>query len=279
LTHVARCFRWPVLGLVAVALLVGGSSLAGAAGRRAGSGRVAAPGIGSEITALRTEYSDTFQTTSGHFTTTLATHSVNYRDARGSWQPIGADLVPSLGGGWASGPNRFSATFKAMAGAGLAELTAGGVSFTLAPEGAAPSIASAAGREVSYAAAFPHVDLSYAAEPDSVKETLLLSSPSAPTVYRFLLQPLGGARLSVMQASDGGWVFSRADLGSPVFRLDQPFAIDGVGSTPTGQTPMTMAIVASGTGFAVTLSLSRDWLTDPARKFPVAIDPSVSSNC
>lgn len=231
-----------------------------------------------EVPALRSRTADTFRNADGSFTTTVSSHSVNYKDSAGMWQPIGVNLVPSVQAGyaWANGANRFKVDFKSSATSDFARLEIGGVPVALSLIGATAAAGRAAGSGFAYDSVLPGVDLRYDVTSDDVKESLVLHDASAPTDYRFRLRPLGPP-LQAEEQFDGSWVFRASAKGPVLFALAAPSATDASGAAPLGQGRVSMSVQQSGGAFTVDVAVDKAWLQDPARQFPVTVDPSVST--
>lgn len=126
----------------------------------------------------------TLATNDGFVTEVYAT-SINFIDGKGNWQPIDDTLV-------AAGVQGFSHKNKANGYTVLLpdslsrpirfSVPAGSVDIQLA--GAAGRISSA-GSTASYSDAFTDTAVAYDAEPDSLKETLSLSTALAPTTFSY----------------------------------------------------------------------------------------------
>ncbi len=231
------------------------------------------------------ETADTVLNDDGSFTASLYTGDVNYRDDKDQWKDIGQDLSPSDAPGyaWTTGPNRFSAEFKAVLGDDFLRLDAGGNTFTASLDGALPVPGVAVGAEVTYAGALPHVSLAYHALPDEVREYLSLLDPLAQSSFRFILTPPKDVKVVPEELSDGSWAFHVAPEGAPAFILAAPQATDSSGisednpdgENPDGEPHASMTVTEVKGGFAVDLAIDEAWLKDPQRVFPVTLDPTI----
>ncbi|MBR7829703.1 hypothetical protein KDK95_25580 [Actinospica sp. MGRD01-02] len=155
----------------------------------------------------------------------------------------------------------------------LATLTvASGESIAWSLQGAASVAASEAGSTVTYPSILPDTDLSLSSESSGVKESLVLSSASAPNSWTF---PLTLTGLSLNQASDGTWQLLDAS-GAVAATLASPFALDS-SNTAAGESQGVTYSLATVDGVEqLTMTLSSSWLEDPTRVFPVTVDPTIT---
>ncbi|MDP9386714.1 MAG: PA14 domain-containing protein [Actinomycetota bacterium] len=223
------------------------------------------------MVARRTERSKTFATdVAGRFRTTTYPGPVHFRDEAGKWQTIDTDLV-------ANGAGRL----QAKAGARGVDLAAradddavvrlsldGDHSVAFAVEGAQAVTGQVAKNKLTYRAIRPGVDIELVALPNGVKDDLVLHSTAAPATYRFPLRLQG---LTARVTPDGG-VEYRDATGAVRVATPRPFMEDErrqrsyaasyrLDTDPQGAT-------------VLELSVERAWLDDPARAYPVRIDPT-----
>lgn len=184
-----------------------------------------------ELVERRTASSKTFARDDGSFTTTLFAAPVHYQ-AGDQWREIDTTLVESEEPGYAlrTKANGFAVQFKDSAAEDFlrVDTDAGAFDFSLD----SPAMARGTKRSeraVAYPAVLPGVDLEYDLTNEGVKETLVLQSASAPTRYRFYLDP-PSEQVSVRKDADGGFSFTVPPAGAPLMRLLPPRATD----TPQG---------------------------------------------
>ncbi|MFN8037137.1 MAG: DNRLRE domain-containing protein [Acidimicrobiia bacterium] len=150
------------------------------------------------------------------------------------------------------------------------------VGFSLA--GATPTKATASKSQVSFAKAAGGADLSYEVRPDGVKETITLAkAPLAPVSWVF---PLVLSGVAVRVEADGSIGFHDATdaLVASVpqgvmweYRSDAEVQ-QAPATNPLQPVAITLTDTPSGPGLVVTPDLA--WLQDPARRYPVTIDPT-----
>ncbi len=241
-----------------------------------------------ELTALRTLSSKTYQLADGKREWVGYAEPIHYLDASGAYQEIDNRLVreeKNLQGTdylYRNAANAFTVRFGANAGASpLVRLDYRGtaIAFGLVGAGAAAVTETAAlGSEalsaltygeplVAYAQVYPGVDLFYQPTSSGVKEYLVLRGPQAPSEFRFLFTLAG----LIPQETEGGLSFLD-DKGEALFYLKEPWALDEKGALSE---KLDYRLSKSKEGYELTLALPEAYLRDPARLFPVIIDPSL----
>ena len=213
---------------------------------------------------------------------------VNFKAADGSWQPIDTRLVADGKAGTVNRAGPFSAHFgNDAAAASLVQIESpqGSVSFHLngaqtasdavtAPSTQATGAVSGDGSDtLTYAGALPGVDVRYQVLMHAVKEAIVLNHAlSANTLpeFRFAVTAKG---LTASTATDGTVQFADAK-GVVAFAMAPGQAYDANGES----TSVSYTLVPSSDPNVSELSVSIDakWLGDPARVYPVTIDPSLS---
>lgn len=228
-----------------------------------------------ELVDERTAKTRTFLLPDGTRRMEIFTGPVHYR-AGSRWEAIDNTLV-------ASDRERFAVQNRA-----------GGYRLLLPQDaGSAPVRVEADGAWVSFAAAGvdgapqvrantatlagglgPDTRLEYAALNQGVKETIVLSAPPvAPPVYTFEVQT--SPELTPALTGDGGLEFTDAS-GEVVFASPAPFMTDSAEPEPAFSDAVTYALVRAGEAWTLTLTPDPGWLTDPARVYPVAVDPTLT---
>ena len=223
-------------------------------------------------------YDRTYANPDGNLTTEVSSEPVNYRRPDGSWSPIDTRLVRDGGAtpGWRNGADAVATRLAPRADAPeLARLTLDAdhvVAFGLAGAGGVAGRAS--GDTVSYAEALQDVDLRLETVGGGLKEVLVLRSPKAPRSFVFPLR-LTGLTAAVR---DGQVVLTdaagqRRAVIPPGFMTDSSAAAAG----PATSTGVAYRLVEAGGQPALRVTLDASWLDDPARKYPVLVDPTVTS--
>ncbi|QGN59554.1 DNRLRE domain-containing protein [Nostocoides sp. HKS02] len=147
------------------------------------------------------------------------------------------------------------------------------------------------GTTATYTAVKPGVDLVVDARRTGFEEHLVVASRAAlagltegttagaPVSWQIPVKTNG---LTARPEQDGSVSFVAAD-GTVASKLTAPVAFDATVDPHTGDhpnvSPVAMTVTQQGNGRAVlTLTPDQGWLSDPARVFPVTIDPTYASN-
>jgi RHS repeat-associated protein len=231
-----------------------------------------------ELSGRRGAHERVFANTDGTETTEFSAAPVNYRRSDGTWAPIDERLLPAgtdpAAAGWRNAADSVGVRVAPRADApqlARVSLDAGhAVGFGLA--GAKPVRGRVDGGSVTYPSVVPGVDARLDVQGGGVKETLVLASPDAPRSFTFPLS-LTGLNAQVT----GGQVVLSDAAGQRRATIPAGFMTDSSedGTTSAG---VTYSLVNEDSGPALRVDLDEKWLTDPARKYPVRVDPSVASD-
>ncbi|MDI1461343.1 ricin-type beta-trefoil lectin domain protein [Catellatospora sp. KI3] len=221
-----------------------------------------------------TETSDLFRNADGTYSRKIFSDPVNFRDAKGAWRAIDRSLV-RVGNRFTqkAAPTDVSMAVSA-ADPKLVTMNLGrgqGVSYGLAGAADVPGAADA--NEVVYRSVQPGVDLRVEILADGYKDTLVLESRSAPSEFVFPLRLQG---LTAALAADGSVVFTDAE-GREQASIPAGFMYDSK-LDPSGDfttsTAVAYELITVDGAPALKVTADRAWLDDPARVYPVSIDPS-----
>ncbi|MFR9725136.1 DNRLRE domain-containing protein [Streptomyces sp. MS19] len=233
-----------------------------------------------ELPEERDEQSRTFLNTDGTYTTRYYNEPVNYDIGADGWAPIDPTLArASTGEAWSTESTEAPIAFAARADEQplvRMELDAGhAVGYAL--DGAAPVPGTVDGPLITYRGVGPDADIEFIGGNDSVKETLVLNSPEAPSEWRFPLHLTG---LTAVQDETGGIAFvdpeEQAHAYMPTGWMEDAATDErsGDGAISGG---VAYALGEDTSGMQVlTVTLDEEWLTAPERVFPVRVDPSVT---
>jgi RHS repeat-associated protein len=176
-----------------------------------------------------------------------------------------------------------------------------------------PKTDGGGGNQIRYPEPYPGVTLEYEVLADGIKETLVLANANTPPHYVFTLQSLTEQPVEAQEQPDGSWAFYVQPNAGPVFTIDAPFAVDASpegteapvvrrnasiriapfeqidpGPLPLPDPPPNVVVpvplppnpdttvVSAGGAFLIDLAIDPVWLQDPARVFPVRVDPTVT---
>ncbi|WP_443072995.1 hypothetical protein [Streptomyces sp. NBC_01451] len=244
------------------------------------------PRTSREVTGERTSQGRTYRNTDGTYTTQYYDEPVNFRDEKGSWQSIDTSLTQPDGTRtmsvaaplWETSSTEVTIGFAGHADADpVARLDLGEHgSVGFAVSGAAHSAGQVDGSTITYPDVRTSSDIEFLAGNASVKETLILKGPEAPTEWSF---PLATAGLAARLEDSGAVVFEDAE-GAERARIPQGWMEDSrlaenanEGAISTG---VTYSLAAESGRQVLRVSLDQQWLHDPTRVFPVRVDPSVA---
>jgi RHS repeat-associated protein len=218
-----------------------------------------------EIPAARNAHEKVYANTDGTETTELSTAPVNYRGSDGEWKPIDP-AVTATPGGWSNTANTVELGFASRADNPelvRVKVDAGHtIAYGLA--GAAPVAGAAQGSAITYAGVRPGVDMRLDVQPGGVKETLVLQRKPTDNTFTFPLR-LNGLNASVV---DGEVIFTDA-AGTRRAVIPRGDLTDAAGARAT-------AVAYELVGDTLRMTVDRAWLNDPARKYPVEVDPTIA---
>jgi len=221
---------------------------------------------------------------------------VNYKAADGTWQPIDTTLKKASGGRWQVAANDLQISVRGTAGGSGGGAVVGGSAMALAAEstqdlvtmtlpsgevigydlaGASIGTPSVSGGTAEYASVLPDTDLRIDALATEVKESLILHSAQAATSWTY---PLNLQGVTASLDTDGAVIFSDSS-GTTVARMPRGFMKDSSFDPRSGDAAYSHDVsyeltIVNGEP-AVRVSVDQAWLADPARVFPVTVDPTV----
>ncbi|WP_405104077.1 DNRLRE domain-containing protein [Micromonospora sp. NBC_01412] len=233
-----------------------------------------------ELTDKRTATSRVYLMSDGRTQAEISAVPVHYKDAKGRLQPIDTTVRPTSEKGYVQG-NRTN-TFTSLFGddsRDLVRFEAGGRSIELGLTGADRTLTpKVSGSTVTYPGLGDNADLVYDVTSTALKEKIVLRQrPDGPVSYTFTLDTAG---LTAQQRTDGSIAFVRADGGSPVFVMPPPFMYDSKddAGSPHGKVwsdQVTQRVQQMYGQTTITVQADGRWLRNPARVYPVVIDPTI----
>ncbi len=241
----------------------------------AGTADAPAPPLGSEVVSLRTEYSKTITTLEG-LETTFSPQPLNYRDSKGQWQPIDSRLVAddAAGSGWRNTAAGYQVHFPANLAAGPVTVTANGKSVSWTLPGASSATGEVSGKTITYRSVLRGSDVSFIATPTGVKESIVVADRLAAAALP--AEQFTTSTGLTLSKGNAGAATVADEQGKPAFEIPPASAVDAA------NVPATAAQASFALGQVlrsvtpVSVALDPGWLTAPARKFPITIDPSVT---
>jgi RHS repeat-associated protein len=266
-----------------------------------------------EVPALRTESSRTFSVDpeQGTFRTESFAGPVYYRSAEGGFEPIDLTLIDATSSTgsqvWSVTASGTPVELAARAGTDGAVTVRSGEGESLSwgfagtrgatgerrpgvgadeaarndevagGEGNKPEGPARAAEIVTYADVWAGVDVEVAPTARGVKEDLVLTSPEAGTVFEFpmalegLTARVDEATGAVLFTGTGGEVRFEVPKG---WMRDSATAHDGIAGAESDG--VRYELVGDERRPTLRVTLDEKWLRDPARVFPVRVDPTVT---
>jgi hypothetical protein len=268
----ARVLCLALATILATASPLGAVAAAYAAGSGSAKNPVEESTVVRELPERRTETSRHYLLSDGRMRAEIYATPIHFRDTSGAFVPIDTTLVAED----AAGSHRTAAAGAVahFRGPGVkgrpVRLDRGNLSIEMDMIGANEKSHLAVGNAAYYLSVAPSTTLRYESQAEALKQTLVLSGPSAPESYSFEVV-LDGGRLEQMPG--GGWAVVAEDSGEPVYELGQILVWDS--SEPSSYCEAaTLTVTPRKDGAVLTYAVPRKWLKDPARVYPVYVDPS-----
>lgn len=235
----------------------------------------------------QTEFTNTYQNADGTHTLETSTAPLNARDDSGAWVPVETRVSRDASGEWKTDAHPLDPSFAPNAdeeGAFSVSRDGYEISFTL--DGAASSSFSrvatprqtTTGDTILYRDVFEGTDLEYKIQQGGVKESLILDSVPDKQDARWVWHI--DANALTLSVAENNIVNFTDRYGKVQFHIPSPIMWDssGVdGKSEPAEHPLTTRVWREGDGWALSLSADYDWLTDPARVYPVTVDPTITS--
>lgn len=233
----------------------------------------------TELVGERSATSKTFLRPDGSKQTEVFTSPVHYRAGDGDWATIDSTLVESGQPGYAveNDANDYRLLIPTDAGAQPVRFQTGGEWVSFAAQGAdgAPQVQ---GSTASIGGLGRDTRLEYEATSQGVKEMFILEeapTDDAASSWTFDLDTSAG--LTPRLAADGGLDFVEQN-GDVAFVVPAPFMTDSSGTDAGYSDAVSFDLTQAGDAWQLTLAADPEWLADPARVFPVRVDPTITAN-
>jgi RHS repeat-associated protein len=258
--------------LLMSALAVGVAS--GEEGTEAETASVGEP-VGAPVRELpdrRTATSRTFELSNGQFETRLFEVPVNYRDENGDWKPISEELTQLPGGAVTNRANSFDVHLPTDLDQAPVRIDFGdGRWISQRPLGLSTQPVDLAGEVATYEPAGSNAGVEFTGLATGLKENIVLAGPSAPSTYRYALDLSGGIS---PELTEGGAIEFRDSEGATVGYMPPPVMADSA-AEPQVSNAIHYAIEPKDSGgWLLSVEADSEWLSDPARVFPVKLDPT-----
>lgn len=219
-----------------------------------------------ELPALRTQTSKTYVDADGRLTARIFSGSVHHQVADGSWEPIDNTLVKTRSG-FRNKANNYAVELpKSLSSAVKVSTGERWVTFRLV---GAKGAATTSGAVATYERALPGVDVRYTAGADTVKEDLILASAASRRAFSFDVRAAAGLTAKLRESGAVDFVDAEGVVRKS---FAAPIMIDAAG---VESRDAAFTLEPASTGWTLRLTLSDAWLEDPARQWPVTVDPQV----
>jgi RHS repeat-associated protein len=229
-----------------------------------------------ELTALDTATTRTYTNPDGTVTSTSYTVPVNFRGADGTFHHVDPSVVARGDGSFHNAAGADDIRFGGIGDPHVLSESDGkhSVGFDL-PAGAAAGAPSRTDNSIVYLGIKSGIDVHYTVAADGVKELIVLNAPPAGSGDFHMTFPLRLTGLTAVTGSDGGILFQDSS-GVTVYEIAPGVMGDSNIDPGSGEAPsLPVSFGLSPNGSAITVTADGSWLRDPARKYPVTIDPSI----
>ncbi|MEU7905922.1 LamG-like jellyroll fold domain-containing protein [Actinoplanes sp. NPDC049118] len=253
------------------------------------------PARSTKVDGRSNASTDVFQNPDGTQTAKVSTGKLNYKGSDGKWRPIDTTLVRGGDGRLKTSANAFGTSLAAPAkpaAAGLRAVDAqarpmaedlaritlpSGEEFGYGLQGAAAVTPTVKGQEASYPEILPGVDLQMRTLATSLKEILVLKGPTSP---REFVYPLHLKGLTPQLTADGA-IELRNEAGKVALLIPRPFMEDSSPVGPMGERAkshdVSYSLIEVDGKPALKVTAGSAWLDDPARVWPVRLDPTANT--
>jgi hypothetical protein len=227
-----------------------------------------------DVPELRTQYSRAWVDTDGVVERTIYPQPINFRADDGSWAPIDSTLVDSDRPGYAAqnAANGFEVFIPNDVDSMPVRVQddAGWLTFTPVAAQGSPDVR---GESATFDGPTATTDFMYQVDPTGVKETVqLATAPAVAPTYRYTMTLATG--LTPTLTDDGAVVINDA-VGNAAYTIPAPFMSDASGTEAGTSTQVATILDATTNGWTLSITPNFAWLSDPARVYPVSVDPTV----
>lgn len=220
------------------------------------------------------ETTTTYLNPDGSYTSQISSAPVNYETQPGEWAPIDNELVPAEGLAYdvenAAGPYELKIPEDASATPVKVSADSRWVTFKLhgLDDGAAVD-----GSTATFDGVHADEQVAFEATGPGLKESITLTSPPVePTRYVYDLEMSAG--LAPRLADDETLEFV-SESGAIEFSVPPAFMFDAAASEAGTSTDVPYTLEHTLTGWRLTMTPDHGWMSDPAREYPVVIDPTL----
>lgn len=255
------------------------SAVAFAAGATATPDAAAAPAAASkdvgEIVERRTATSRHIRLSDGSVRAEIYGAPIHYKDSHDAWAPIDRTVVASGLDQFENTRSQVKTSFRSgLVSDGSVDLQGKDWSLSISAPGMSRAIKLAHDDTLSYVGAARDISYQYRMLGDGLKETVVLHSPSAAATVSVDVALTG---LELRRGFDGTWGFAKPGAPEPDVSLGGFAVFDSSRDAQNEPAPCldaAMVVTPTANGARLTYAVPRAWLDDPARVYPVMIDPT-----
>jgi len=221
-----------------------------------------------EIPSRRSANSKMFLEPDGTFSVDIYPKSVFYKDNKLQWAPIESTLVPAGAGPFKAKnkANRFGVQFGDGSKVSIQKKD---IALDFEPAAGTLSQGIVSGNKIKYSNVYPDVDIEYTSDNDLVKEDIILNTPDAPNTFTFELKT---KNLTIGKDAKTGLLTLYDKKDNPVGYFMPAFMVDAENVVSD---KVTLEYKKAGGKEQLVVTADAAWLKDPARRYPVKIDPTV----
>lgn len=228
----------------------------------------------------RTANGNVYRNEDGTRTAVLHTQNVNWRDRHGNWHPIDPTLIDDSKDGLRNASARVTVQLPRVTKSSvpLARVSTDEWSIAYSLEGSRENVrARVSHSTAAYDDLQPGVDVEEHVLDEGLRELLVIRerpTVEADAVFRFPLKLQG----VIPRASDDGSIVFEDSAGLSVAAMPAMVAW-GRDESPARNEGIVRALTLHGQEGAWTVEVRVPWafLSDPARKFPVTVDPTINA--
>lgn len=227
-----------------------------------------------EMPGKRDRFTQTFANADTSETTVVSPAPLNFKKADGTWADIDPNLQPADPGGWEAISTELYSWIAPKADADpVARIELGdGHTIGWGVSGAAGVDGQMVGNKVLYPEFLTGTDLELESQPRGIKETIVLKTATATRSHVFPLSLSGNLTAAlvgreVVLTDERGVERARIPAGT----MEDSNAVEGHATSEA----VTYELVTVDGRQALKVTADGTWLDDPARVFPVRIDPTV----
>ena len=223
-----------------------------------------------EIVSKRSRFATHYSLPDGKAMAVISAGPVHYLDGASKWQNIDTQMVPDSLTSYRNAANDFTIEAGDDATSAPVSVSKRDWKVSLDLQGASDGEPIVTGNDASYVGT--STTLAYTSVPQGLKETIYLASADAPDSYTFSVDTSGCAVTGDAQAG-----YFLRQLGSPdaVGEID-PLVVSDSSTPATTCAGATMQVTPTASGATVSYHIPRAWIDDPARVFPIVVDPGVT---